>query len=120
MKKKLNIKILGGFLIFGLTAFILISTYASGLVLTVLCRIHAEKLYEQAENLAAECVSSYNGNMYPLSDKQAEYDGSAKGINGMIWIADSNGTIIYDSSDRYTGKIISDFSTTPTQKPATS
>lgn len=110
MKKKLNIKILIGFLIFGLTAFILISTYASGLVLTVLCRIHAEKLYEQAENLAAECVSSYNGNMYPLTDRQAEYDGIAKGINGMIWIADSDGNIIYDSSDRYTGEIISDFS----------
>ena len=109
MKKKLRLKFILGFLAFGLLGFILISTLASDAVLRVLTNIQAENLYEKAENIASDCVLSYTGNMQPLASKQNEYDGLADGLDASIWIADSEGTIIYDSSDFFTGETIPHF-----------
>ncbi|MDO5410122.1 MAG: HAMP domain-containing sensor histidine kinase [Lachnospiraceae bacterium] len=109
MKKKLKPKFILGFLAFGLTGFLLISTLASDAVLNVLIRIRAESLYENAENIVSDCISSYDGNMVPLTSKKNEYNGLAKGIESFIWIADSEGTIIYDSEGTFTGRTIPSF-----------
>ena len=109
MKKKLNFKFMKGFLAVGLIGFLLISTFASDAVLHVLTRLQAENLYTKAENIASDCIRSYNGNMQPLTSKQNEYDGLADGLDASIWIVDSEGTIIYDTSGAYTQKSISGF-----------
>lgn len=109
MKKKLKLKFILGFLAFGLLGFILISTLASDAVLHVLTGIRAANLYEKAEDIASDCILSYNGNMQPLTSKQNKYDGLADGLDASIWIADSEGTIIYDSSDLFTGETIPRF-----------
>lgn len=109
MKKKLKFKFILGFLAFGLVGFLLISTLASDAVLKVLTGMQAENLYEKAEEIASDCVNSYNGNMQPLASRQNQYDGLAKGLDSSIWIADSDGTVIYDSSDTFTGSTISNF-----------
>ena len=109
MKKKLNLKFILGFFAFGLLGFFLISTLASDAVLHALTHMQAENLYEKAESISSDCVLSYNGNMQPLASKQNEYDGLADGLDASIWIADRDGTIIYDSSDLFTGTAIPDF-----------
>lgn len=109
MKKKLKLKFILGFLAFGSIGFLLISTLASDAVLKVLTRIQAETLYEKAEEIATDCVNSYNGNMQPLASKQNRYGGLAEGVDSAIWIADSEGTVIYDSSGTFAGSTISNF-----------
>lgn len=109
MKKKLKLKFILGFLAVGLIGFLLISTLASDAVMKVLTTMRAETLYEKAEEIVADCISSYNGNMQPLTSKQNRYNGLAEGLSASIWIADSDGNIIYDSSDTFTHNVISNF-----------
>lgn len=109
MKKKLKLKFILGFFAFGLIGFLLISTLASDAVLYVLMDIRTEILYEKAEAIASDCVRSYNGNMQPLASKKNEYNGLADGLDASIWIADSEGVIIYDSSSTFTGQTIPHF-----------
>ena len=109
MKKKLKLKFMLCFLTVGLIGFLLISTLASDAVLKVLTGLQAETLYEKAEEIASDCVESYNGDMQPLASRQNEYDGVSEGLDSDIWIADSEGTVIYDSSDVFTGSSIPGF-----------
>lgn len=109
MKKKLKLKFILGFLACGLIGFLLISTLASDAVLKVLTNMEAETLYEKAEEITADCINSYDGNMQPLASMQNHYDGLAEGMDSYIWIADSEGTIIYDSSDTFTNSTIGNF-----------
>lgn len=109
MKKKLKLKFILGFLACGLIGFLLISTLASDAVLKVLTNMEAETLYEKAKEITADCINSYDGNMQPLTSMQNHYDGLAEGMDSYIWIADSEGTIIYDSSDTFTNSTIGNF-----------
>lgn len=110
MKKKLLLKLLSGFLVFGLIGFLLISTFASDAVEKVLINTHSQTLYDHAESVASGCISSYNGDMLPLASRQAEFDGLASGLGASIWISDREGTIIYDSdANACAGKNIPDF-----------
>lgn len=109
MKKKLKLKFIMGFLVFGLIGFLLIATLASDILLRTLTDIKAETLYTKAERITADCILSYDGNMQPLASKHIEYDGIANGLDASIWIVDSLGNIVYDSSYSNEGRTIPNF-----------
>ena len=108
-RKTLRFKFILGFLLVALIGFILISTLASDAVSLVLTRIHAAELYEQAQTIASECSADENGQIQPLTYRQLGYDGLARGLNAIIWITDADSHIVYDSTDRDTGKRIDAF-----------
>ena len=109
MKKKLLLKFILVFLGIGAALFLLVSTYASGQVYYTILNMQGAKLYDEAIAIARECSASYNGDMRPLSSAASRYEGIAQGLNGTVWIIDTHGTVIYDTSDTHTGQTIASF-----------
>lgn len=109
MKKKLLLKFILVFLGIGAALFLLVSTYASGQVYYTILNMQGAELYDEAIAIARECSASYNGDMHPLSSAASRYEGIAQGLNGTVWIIDTHGTVIYDTSDTHTGRTIASF-----------
>ena len=109
MKKKLLLKFILVFLGIGVALFLLVSTYASGQVYYTILNMQGANLYNEAIAIAQECSASYNGDMHPLSSAASRYEGIAQGLNGTVWIIDTHGTVIYDTSGTHTGQTMVNF-----------
>ncbi len=61
MRISLYIKVLFGYLIFGVLGFITIAFFSSNMTLRYLVRDRADQLYNEANMIAATCRGQYSG-----------------------------------------------------------
>ena len=105
-KRRLRLKFIFGFFLYGLIGFLLISTFGARQVENLLVRSTGKDLYEQAREIASDYPSYY---AISLEERDLYYDGIANGLDADIWIMDRQGTVIYDSAGKYKDKAIPDF-----------
>lgn len=101
MKKRLQIKLLLGFFGLGILVFLLVSFLSSNMVSSSLTKVKAAELYEQANGIANVCETFYSVDSKTLERKKVEWDSMAEALGAIIWVADADGQILYDSSHKF-------------------
>lgn len=113
MKHSLYVKFILGYLIFGLLAFILLSTVSSQMTYNYLLDLKAEELYNEASLLASNFSGIYRGQSLDLASARPQLDTVATYLQSEAWIVNNRGTIITSSNDAMkAGTIIQGFDPT--------
>ena len=107
--KRLYIKFLLGYLIFGVLGFLTIAFFSSYLTEQYLLRSTGEKMYNEASLLAQECTELYSGSNLDLTSLESDIQALASYTETSVWLMDRQGEIIYDSSRRDTNHTIEEF-----------
>lgn len=101
LKKRLQMKLLLALLGLGMLIFLLVSTLSSGMVSSTVTKLKAEELYEQADIIARTCENFYSMDSNTLNQKREGWNATANALNGIIWVTDADGHILYDSNHKY-------------------
>lgn len=107
--KRLYIKFLLGYLIFGVLGFLTIAFFSSYLTEQYLLRSTGEKMYNEASLLAQECAELYSGANLDLTSAEPDIQALASCMEAAVWLMDRQGEIIYDSSSHDTRHIFTQF-----------
>jgi len=109
MLKSIYSKFTLGYILFGLTGFLMIALFSDRLTYNYLVKLNANRLYNEAIYMAR----SYEQSNYYKGDINAPIQSDIKLVSNFIgstiWISDANGRIIIDSEGENTGKIIDGF-----------
>lgn len=98
MSRSLYYKFIFGYLVFGLLGFLVISTFSSKMTTEHLMQEKADLLYDEANQLAADCSAVYSGKTVPLETMTAQLSLFSPPLQSEIWIVNQNGTVTADSS----------------------
>lgn len=99
MKRTLYLKLLVAYLLFIISAMVLLSTFTEKLVQNHLTQSEAERLYRESTILASDYRSSFKNEGIDLPDMQKELEIIGGYMGAEIWIIDSQGNMQVDSSD---------------------
>lgn len=99
MNKSLYYKFILGYVLFGLSGFLLISTFSSKITYDYLLGEKAELLYDEANQLAADCSAIYNGQTLRLEMVQHQLSLLSPSLHSEIWVVDRSGTVTMDSQN---------------------
>lgn len=99
MKRTLYLKLLGGYLLFALLAIVLLSTFTEKLAQNHLLQVEAERLYRESAILASDYRSSFKSEGVDLPDMQKELEIIGGYMGSEIWIMDTSGRLLINSSD---------------------
>lgn len=109
MRKSLYLKFIMGYVLFAVLSFITIAGFSSRLTYRICLNRQVETLQENAVRTAELCSSFYTGRP-EVSDKLfSELDNLSAFLDYQIWILDSSGRIVYDSSGQKTDETIAGF-----------
>ncbi len=100
MKKTLYLKLLIGYLLFGIVGFILVSTVTSHLSKEYVTRHEASMLYREANLIASDYAVSYFKNDITLADFQERIEAVDTYLSAHIWVVSANGAILVNSEKR--------------------
>lgn len=98
MSRSLYYKFIFGYLVFGLLGFLVISTFSSKMTTEHLMQEKADLLYDEANQLAADCSAVYSGKAASLETMTAQLSLFSPPLQSEIWIVNQNGTVTADSS----------------------
>ena len=98
MKKTLHLKFVLAYLVFGLLAFLAVSTVSSRMTYRYLIRKEADALYTEVNTLASQCSERYSGKDINMTMLRPQLNAMSSYLNAVIWIVDRQGTVTYDSS----------------------
>lgn len=102
MNRKLLLKLFVGYFFFGLTGFILISTFCSHYFMKELRRTEQESLYREANLIASSYASNYYNDNITLSHLHDILCSLDTYLSATIWIVDTKGQVLIDSSKNTT------------------
>lgn len=119
MKKTLFIKVLLSYILFGIISFIILYTFTQNSINTYLERREAQQLYRESTQIASDYTSNYINTSLSLQDFQSHMEIFSSYLSAEIWVMDSQGRILFDSSDASVGQraadaeytVLSDFNT---------
>ncbi len=94
-------KFLMGYLIFGLLGFFAISTVSSQMIYDYLLERQAESLYDEATKIASHYSELYRVGKGDTSEEDSSIAAAASLFNSSIWLIDRQGSLILDTSGRY-------------------
>lgn len=97
MKKTLYLKLLLGYLLFGILGFILVSTVTAQAQLRYLEKQAASDLYREATFVANNYAMEYYKDTTTLDDLQNQLKALDTYLSAQIWIIDKNGEILVNS-----------------------
>ncbi len=97
MKKTLYLKLLLGYLLFGILGFILVSTVTAQAQLRYLEKQAASDLYREATFVANNYATEYYKNTTTLDDLQSQLKALDTYLSAQIWMIDKNGEILVNS-----------------------
>lgn len=100
MKKTLYLKLLLGYLLFGIVGFILVSTVTSYLSGEFVKKYEASMLYREANLIASDYAVSYFKNDITLADFQERIEAVDTYLSAHIWVVSSNGAILVNSEKK--------------------
>ncbi len=112
MKRTLYVRFLISYLIFGGMAFIALFTFTQHAIIDFTERQEARQLYREATLVASKYAAEYTSSRLSLSDFQSQMEALGTYLTADIWIVDSQGRLLVDSSDASVGQnaALSDFS----------
>ena len=99
MRRTLYLKMLIGFLIYGILGFLLIATFTNHYTSQYLEKKEASNLYREANLIANNYAKNYYNHSMELAELETQLNTLDTYLSADIWIVDKNGTILLDSSD---------------------
>ena len=99
MKRKLFIKFLIGYLIYGAIAYILIITFIQNITYKVAIKSEAANLYRESTLIASDYASDYYKSTITLDAFQHHMEIVADYLSSEIWVIDAHGNVLINSSD---------------------
>lgn len=109
MRISLYIKVLFGYLIFGILGFITIAFFSSNMTLQYLVRDRADQLYNEANMIAATCREKYSGSDIRIDSLKPQLSSIASYFDADIWIVEQQGKIVFRSDEKKADMLIEDF-----------
>lgn len=109
MKKSIIAKILSGYVLYAITGIIIILIVSSTITKKIIINNYGRQLYDNAVMIADDCKNAYISSSSDLTAASHYLDSISSYLNADIWLVKKDGTIIYDSSDKMTGRQLSDF-----------
>lgn len=99
MKRTLYLKLLGSYLIFGFIVLMLLGTFGQNATDEYLKQNEAQKLYREASVIASDLKGYFSSDSISLPDMQNELEIVGGYLSSRIWIVDSQGNLLLDSSN---------------------
>ncbi len=99
MKRTLYLKILLGYLLFGILGFIVIATFTSHLSMNTMEEQEADNLYREATLIAGTYATNYYNSNITLEDLRQHLNAVDSYLEAQIWIVDTDGTILVLSDE---------------------
>ena len=109
MRISLYVKILMGYLIFGILGFLSIAFFSSNMTLRYLERDRADQLYNEANMIADSCRDRYGSTITAADPLNSQLTSISSTFNVDIWIVKAEGTIVYRTDDIPAGSVIEAF-----------
>ncbi|MDO5417732.1 MAG: HAMP domain-containing sensor histidine kinase [Lachnospiraceae bacterium] len=99
MSRSLYSKFILGYLVFGLLSFLIISTFSSKMTYEHLIHEQADLLYDEANQLAADCSLVYAGKSADLSTVADQLSILSPSLRSEIWVVNRDGVVAADSEN---------------------
>lgn len=99
MNRSLYYKFILGYVLFGMLGFLLIATFSSKITYDYLLRESTELLYDEANQLALDCGSIYNGKTPSLESVAHQLSILSPSLKSEIWVVNRSGTVTVDSEN---------------------
>ncbi|MCD2493142.1 HAMP domain-containing histidine kinase [Lacrimispora sp. NSJ-141] len=109
MRVSLYVKVLFGYLIFGILGFITIAFFSSNMTLQYLERDRADQLYNEASLIAGNCRQKYSGSNINFESLGPQLSSIGSYFDADIWIVEKQGKIVYRSDGLPVGTSIEGF-----------
>lgn len=109
MKRTLYLKLLIGYVAFGILGFITIATFTSQFTLNYIEKKEAESLYRESNLLASGYASNYYRGTMTLEDVQSQFAAIGTYLNTDIWVISTDGQILINSKSSSSVSAIEDF-----------
>lgn len=110
MKRTLYLKLLLGYVIFGILAFVTIATFTSRLTLNYIEEDTISSMYRESNLLSASYASNYYNGSMTLADITSQLQSVATYLDADIWLIGSKGNILINTdSDSVSSRLIKDF-----------
>ena len=97
MKKTIYLKLLFGYVIFGLFSYMLIATYVPSMLTNYFVRENSSTLYEEAVLIADTYASKLYTNEISLDTVKNQIDALTVFLDAEIWILNPSGRLVLDS-----------------------
>ena len=113
MKRTLYLKLLGGYLLFGLLGFLIIATFTYHLTFQHLEKKEAQNLYRESALISSSYAQNYFSNSMTLDEINEQLSALDTYLNADIWIVDTHGKILINTAaTENTDETIPDFNMT--------
>ena len=113
MKRTLYLKLLGGYLLFGLLGFLIIATFTYHLTFQHLEKKEAQNLYRESALISSSYAQNYFSNSMTLDEINEQLSALDTYLNADIWIVDTHGKILINTAGtENTDETIPDFDMT--------
>ncbi|MFG6383511.1 MAG: HAMP domain-containing histidine kinase [Lachnospiraceae bacterium] len=99
MKRTLYLKLLLGYVVFGILGFITIATFTSNLVFNYIKKDTASNLYRESNLIASSYAANYYRGTMTLEDVTSQFTAIATYLDIDIWVIDKNGHILINSRE---------------------
>lgn len=99
MKRTLYLKILLGYLLFGILGFITIATFTSHQALKYMEKKEAKDLYRESTLIATTYATNYYNSSITLEDLQQQLNALDSYLSAQIWIVNTQGEILVNSRE---------------------
>lgn len=99
MNRSLYYKFILGYVLFGMLGFLLIATFSSKITYDYLLRESTDLLYDEANQLALDCGSIYNGKAPSLESVAHQLSILSPSLKSEIWVVNRSGTVTVDSEN---------------------
>ena len=109
MRVSLYVKVLFGYLVFGVLGFITIAFFSSNMTLRYLESDRADQLYNEASVIASTCRQQYSGSVIDIESLSPQLASIASHFDADIWIVEQQGKIVYRSDNEPTDTVIEEF-----------
>lgn len=104
MKRTLFVKLMSGYLLYGIVAFLILSTFTQRVTVEHLERKEAQDLYRESALIASDYAATYYQNSISLEDLQKQLSSLGNYLSADVWIVDIQGNLLLDSSDKSVSK----------------
>lgn len=112
MKRTLYLKLLAGYVAFGILGFFTIATFTSHLTLNYIEKETASHLYRESNLIASDYASNYYRGTMTLEDVTSNLTAVATYLDADIWVIDKDGKILINSRNDSSSETLENFDVT--------
>lgn len=98
MKKTIYLKLILGYLLFGILGFTVVSTITAHFSYQYIKKNEISQLYKEANLISSDYAVSYYSNYISLSDFESRLKAIHTYLSAQIWVIDRKGSILVDSA----------------------